>query len=53
MWWVHIPDANCTGVKEEHCSVDAASGGYIMATVFDSFSRPGGGVVLIILLKNV
>ena len=26
--WDHIPDANCTGVKGEHCSVDAAPGGY-------------------------
>ena len=24
VWWDHIPDANCTGVKGEHCSVDAA-----------------------------
>ena len=24
----HIPDANCSGVKGEHCSVDAAPGGY-------------------------
>ena len=36
--WDHIPDANCTGggrpVRGEHCGVDAAPGGYIMATVF-------------------
>ena len=34
MWWNHIADANCSGVKEEHCSVDTATGGYVMATVF-------------------
>ena len=27
VWWDHVPDANCTGVKGEHCSVDAAPGG--------------------------
>ena len=27
VWWDHIPDANCTGVKGEHCSVDATPGG--------------------------
>ena len=32
--WDNIPDANCTGVKGEHCSVDAAPGGDVMATVF-------------------
>ena len=37
------------GVKGEHCSVDAAPGGYVMATVFDGFSRPGTGVMLIML----
>ena len=39
------------GVKGKHCSVDAAPGGYVMATVFDDFSRPGGGVMLIMLFK--
>ena len=34
VWWDHVPDANCTGVKGEHCSVDAAPGGDVMATVF-------------------
>ena len=24
--WDHIPDANCSGVKGERCSVDAAPG---------------------------
>ena len=43
-----IPDANCMGVKGEHCSVDEAPG---MATVFYGFSRPGGGVMLIMLFK--
>ena len=33
-WWDHIPDVNCLGVKGEHCSVDAAPGGYVMAKVF-------------------
>ena len=33
VWWDHIPDANCPGVKREPCSVDAAPGGYVMATV--------------------
>ena len=32
VWWDHIPDANFTGVKGEHCSVDAAPGDYAMAT---------------------
>ena len=30
VWWDHIPDANCTGVKGEHCSVDAAPVGDVM-----------------------
>ena len=30
VWWDHVPDANCTGVKGEHCSVDAAPGGDVM-----------------------
>ena len=34
VWWDHIPDANCTGVKGEHCTEDAAPGGDVMATVF-------------------
>ena len=51
VWWDHIPDANCTGVKGEHCSVDAAPGGDVMATVFYGFIRPGGGVTLIMLFK--
>ena len=34
VWWDHIPDANCTGVEGEHCSVDAAPGGNVIATVF-------------------
>ena len=34
VWWDHVPDANCTGVKGEHCSVDAAPGGDVMATGF-------------------
>ena len=36
MWWDHIPDVNCLGVKGEHCSVDAAPGSYayVMATDF-------------------
>ena len=25
------PDANCSGVKGEHCSVDAAPGGCVIA----------------------
>ena len=32
--WDHIRDANCSGVKGEHCSVDAAPDGHVMATVF-------------------
>ena len=51
MWWDHIPDANCSGVNREHCSVDATPGGYVMATVFDGFNRPGGGVMLIALFN--
>ena len=34
VWWDHIPDANCSGVKGEHCNVGAAPGGYLMATIF-------------------
>ena len=34
VWWDYIPDANCSGVKGEYSSVDAAPGGYVMATVF-------------------
>ena len=31
----HIPDANCSGVKGVHCSVDAPGAhGYVMATFF-------------------
>ena len=33
VWWDQIPDANCSGVRREHCSVDAAPGGYVMNTV--------------------
>ena len=51
VWWDHIPDANCSGVKGEHCSVDAAPGGYVMAMVFYGSNRPGGGVILIMLFK--
>ena len=32
--WDHVPDANCSGVKGEHCSVDAAPGGHVIATFF-------------------
>ena len=32
VWWDHIPYVNCT--YGEHSSVDAAPGGYVMATVF-------------------
>ena len=39
MWWDHIPDANCTGVKGEHCSVDAAPGGYVMATALSTMKK--------------
>ena len=41
--WDHIPDANCSGVKGEHCSVDVAP--------FYGFNRPVGGVMLIMLFK--
>ena len=43
--WDHIPDVNCSGVKGERCSVDAAPGGHAMATVFDGFNRPSPVVV--------
>ena len=26
--WDHIPNANCSGVKGEHCCVDAATDGH-------------------------
>ena len=35
---------NCSGVKGEHCSVDAAPGGYVMATALYGFIRSSGGV---------
>ena len=47
MWWDHIPDVNCSGVKGEHCSVYAAPGGHVMVTFFDGFNKPSGGVMLI------
>ena len=54
MWWDHIPDVNCSRVKREHCSVDAASCGYvIMATTFYGFHRPGSGVMLAMLFDIV
>ena len=49
--WNHIPDANCSGVKTEHCSVDVAPGSYVMATVFWWFNRHGGGVMLLMLFN--
>ena len=39
MWWGHIPDAKCSEIKREHCSVDVAPGGYVMAMLFDQI-RP-------------
>ena len=53
MWWDHIPDANYSGVKGEQCSVDAAPGGYVMATGFYGFNWPGDGVMLIMLFNNM
>ena len=32
IWWDLIPDADCSGVEREHSSIDAAPGGYVMAT---------------------
>ena len=32
VWWDHIPNANCTGVKGEHCNFVATPGGDVMAT---------------------
>ena len=34
VWWHHISGANCSGVKGEHCSVDVAPGGHVMAMFF-------------------
>ena len=34
VWLDYIPDANCSGVKGEHCSVVTAPGGYVMAPFF-------------------
>ena len=31
MWWDLIPDADCLGLERDHCSVDAAPGGCVMA----------------------
>ncbi|KAK2193833.1 hypothetical protein NP493_5g13015 [Ridgeia piscesae] len=35
LYMMFMYDANCTGVKGEHCSVDAAPGGDVMATLLD------------------
>ena len=51
VWWDHVPDANCTGVKGEHCSVDAAPGGDVMATVF--WWRCNGHGFLMVLVGPV
>ena len=51
MWWDLIPDADCFGVEGEHGSVDAVPGGYVIAMVFYGFNRPGGGVMLINLIR--
>ena len=51
MWWDNIPEVNCSGVKGEHCSFDAAPGGHVIATVFNDFNRPGGRVMLIMLFN--
>ena len=51
VWWDHIPGANCSGVKGEHCSVDAVPVGHDMATVCDGFNRSDGGVMLIMLFS--
>ena len=48
VWWDHIPDANCLGVKGEHCSIDAALGGYVFC---EGFNRPGVGLMLIMLFN--
>ena len=53
MLWDHIPDANCSGVKGERCGVDAAPGGHVKATGFDGFNRHRGGVMLIMLFRNL
>ena len=31
--WNLIPDVDCSGVERQHCRVDAAPGGYVMAMV--------------------
>ena len=51
MWWDLSPDADCSAVEKEHCSVDAASGGYVMTMVCDGFNRPGCGVILTMLFN--
>ena len=53
MWWELISDADSSVLEREHCSVDVATGGYVMATVFDGFNRPGGGGVMMIMLFNM
>ena len=39
MWWDLIPDADCSGVEREHCSVDATPGGCVMATAPNTSSH--------------
>ena len=46
VWWDRILDANCSGVKREHCSGDAAPRCYVMATVFYGFNRPAVDYVI-------
>ena len=40
VWWDHIPDANCTGVKGEHCSVDAARSDNRKRRIMDASMKP-------------
>ena len=37
VWWDHIPDANCSGVKE-HCCVDTALRGYVIYVITNIFT---------------
>ena len=52
VWWDHIPDANCSGVKGENTAVWMRQlVAMYWPRFFNGFNRPGGGVMLIILFS--
>jgi len=43
-------NANCSGVERQHCSVEAAPGGYAMTTFLTVLIGP---VVMLVMLFNI